>query len=284
LLAAALIAAALIADPIPAAADAGGDIAAAQKHWRELDYELVVDRAAAALGDRAATQTQRLEALRLQGSALAVLGKTDEAAAAFTRALTVDPDFDLPAGTSPRILAVFRPARARWLVDQERRLAMELGPAVARLRFDVAIPAAARGGRSLPIDIRVVDPGRVAGLVVVHYRRAGDRLYSASRARARPTMRVEIPPSVTASKRDYRLEVYVELQHRSKITVARRGSAESPLSVSITAGAIPSPPPVTSTWWFWAGAAALATAAVSIPILVDRARDVGPQDVVGVRR
>jgi hypothetical protein len=161
---------------------------------------------------------------------------------------------------------------------------MELGGAIAQLGFDVTIPPVSRGGRSLPIRIELRDPRRIASVVVVHYRRAGDRAFSATRARAAPSMQIEIPPSVTASKRDYRLELYVELQHRSKITIARRGAAESPLSVSLAAGSIPRPPPVTSRWWFWTGAAALATAAISIPILIDRARDVGPQDVVGVRR
>lgn len=279
-----LLAAALIALPAAARAGAAEDLAAAQRHWRELDYELVVSRAEAALADRAATRAQKLEALRLAGSALAVLGESDESSAAFTRALALDPDFDLPDGTSPRILAIFRPARARWRVDRERRLAMELGPAIARLGFDVAIPPVGRGGRSLPIDIAVRDPGRVASVVVVHYRKAGDRVFSATRARVAPSMRVEIPPAVTASRRDYTLELYIELQHRSRITIARRGTAASPLAISIAAGAVPGPTPVTRKWWFWTGAAAIATAAIAIPILVDRARDVGPQDVIGVRR
>lgn len=279
-----LLGAAMIALPGAARAGAADDLAAAEKHWRELDYELVVERAEAALADRAATRAQRLEALRLAGSALAVLGKSDESAAAFTRALALDPDFELPDRTSPRILAVFRPARARWRVDQERKLAMEIGPAIARLSFGAAIPPASRGGRPLPIDLRIGDPGGVASVVVVHYRKAGERIFSATRARAAPAMRIEIPPSVTASPTAYKLELYIELQHRSKITVARRGTAAEPLQIDVAAGKVPGPPPVTRTWWFWTGAAAIATAAITIPVLIDRARDVGPQDVVGVRR
>ena len=284
LLAAPVISALVLAVAAPvASADPAADIAAAQKHWRELDYELVVKRAESATADRAASKAQRLEGLRLLGSALAVLGKTEESGSAFTRALAIDPSFDLDGGTSPRILSVFRPARARWLVEQERRLAMELGPALAQLRFAAAVPPSSRGGRPIAIDIRLTDPGKISSEVVVRYRKRGDRGFSTTRERVAPTMRIEIPPAITASSRDYQLELYIELQHSSRITIARRGSAGEPLSVMVAAGSVPKPPPVTSRWWFWTGAAALATAAVAIPVLIDRGRDIGPQDVVGVR-
>ena len=70
----------------PAWADAKSELEAAQAHWAELDYELVVaaaDRVLAA----SPSKTQRLEALRLKGSALVILKDSDGASTVTTAAL-----------------------------------------------------------------------------------------------------------------------------------------------------------------------------------------------------
>jgi hypothetical protein len=256
----------------------------ARAHWNELDYELVVTAADAALAAGDATDELRVEALRLKGSALAVLGREQAAGEAFEALVALDPAYELPEGTSPRILEVFRPARARWLVAQERRLAMELGPSLAKLAVDVTVPRRARGGRPIAIEIEISDPDGVSDLVVVSYRKRDSRGYSTLTAAAQPgRLDLAIPGAFTASATDYRIELFVEVRHRSGIPIDRRGTAEKPYSIVVASGSVPSSPPITKRWWFWAGTAAAVAAAVAIPVLVDRGRDVGPQTIIGRR-
>ena len=79
---------------------------------------VVLEAAEAALADPALAAPGRIEALRLLGSALVVLERGADAESAFGRIFVIDPDYVLPASTSPRVRAVFEPARARWQVAE----------------------------------------------------------------------------------------------------------------------------------------------------------------------
>jgi len=257
----------------------------AHGHWKNLDYELVVGAAESVLANSAASSTQRVEALRLKGSALVVLNQTEDATAVFETLFAIDPAYQLPEGTSPRILGVFRPAKAAWLVQEERRLAMELGPALKNLSATIRTPARPRGGQPLTVWVDLADPGGIASSVVMGYRKRGTRLFSTLSAASRVgTIELTVPGLFTASDEPYVLEVFVEVRHRSGVPVFRYGSAEQPKTIAVAAGNVPKQKSVLRTWWFWTGTAALVTAAVAIPLLIASSRDVGPQDIVGRRR
>lgn len=283
--AAALIAAALIA--ITAApADAAPTRAAqlietARGHLRDLDHDDVVASARAAIAAGDATTAELIEARVLEGEALVVLGRKDEAVAAYTALFALDPDYTLPDGTSPNILAVFDPARAAWIVQEEARLQSELGNAYAATAIHVALPPQARGGRPIVVAVDVTDPQRITEEIVVSYRRGGGKHWSTLTAPAHPgRVELAISGAFTASPTPYRLELAVQARHRSGVVLRHEGSSEHPLALEVAAGSVPAAPSITHTWWFWTGVATLALGAVAVPIVIDRVRDVGPQQVV----
>jgi tetratricopeptide (TPR) repeat protein len=263
----------------PARAETAGELVRqAEAQWAQLDFDRVIDRAEAALATVTATVHDRIEALRLKGSSLVVLDRVDEAAAAFEKIFALDPSYQLPPKTSPRILAVFAPARARWQVATEQRLAIELGPALAAHALGVVLPPSPRGGRALEIAVELADPKAIARAIALSYRRAGSAYYTTTTVAARPgKIAITLPPDTTASEVDYTLELFVRSTHASGVTLRRAGDADQPLRLAVAAGRVPVARPLTRRWWFWAGVGAIA---VGGAILVDRARDVGPQHAV----
>src|SRR5262245_42220792 len=130
--------------------------------WDDQEYDKLIELSDQILAKTDATPQQRVEALRLKGSALVVLDRPDDAARAFDQVFVIDPDYELPPHSSPRITAVFAPARARWQVAEEQRLATELGPSLRALELHVHLPDHPQGGRPLEIGVDLVDPKSIA--------------------------------------------------------------------------------------------------------------------------
>jgi len=270
---------ALIALASPAFAGARDELARAERHWRELDYDLCVEAGDAALAAADATPANRVEALRLKGSALVVLGREADAVAAFDALFELDPDYQMPEGTSPRILGVFQPARATWQVKLDEKLAAELGDAWSRLQLEVRLPARARGGLPLAIPIRLTDPAHLADSLVLAYRRRGERHYSTLSAAAdRPQLTITLPGATTASPTDYALELFVRARHRSGSTLRWQGDPDRPLHIPVAAGAVPHERPLVQRWYVVAGGALVIGV---LGVIAIRSRDVGPQPIVG---
>ncbi len=248
--------------------------------WNELEYENVVEIADQVLATPDATAQQRVEVLRLKGSALIVLDRPDDAAHVFDQLFAIDPDYDLPPKSSPRLLAVFAPARARWQVAEQQRLATELGPSLRALAMRVRLPQHPRGGRPLQIDIELADPQAISDRIVLSRRRRGaGGYYTTTEQRARAgAMSFTISAEDTASPTPYTLEFHVQAKHRSGVALRREGTPEAPLALDIAAGTVPRASPITHRWWFWAGIVAVG---VGGAFLVDQAISVGPQRVVG---
>jgi hypothetical protein len=262
------------------AAPAGESLAEAERHWRELDYELCVASADAVIAAPDAKPAERIDALRLKGSALAILpGREADAVAAFEALFEIDPDYELPAGTSPRIAKVFGPAKAGWQVKVDERLQIELGDKWTALVLDVALPERGRGGSPLPIPIRLTDPSKITDTVVVGFRRRGERQYSTISAPAGPTVTIPIPGAILASHDDYTLELFVRARHRSGASLRTRGDFDHPLAIPVAAGQVP-PPALVSRWW----AVGIGAAVVGgLVFVVVRSRDAGPQPIVVTR-
>ena len=276
----ALAAVAIVAMTRPALADSTAQLVARTlAEWNELEYEKVVALADAVLATTDATPQQRVEMLRLKGSALVVLDKPDDAVAAFDLLFAIDPDFELPPNSPPRLLRVFSPARAKWQVDEEQRLANELGPSWRAVQMHVRLPAHARGGRALEIAVDLVDPNAIADRIVLWRRHHGAGYYTTTEQRAHAgTLSFTISAEDTASATPYVLELYLQSKHRSGVALRREGTSDHPLELAIAAGEVPVPSPITHRWWFWTGIVAVA---VGSAFLIDRTISVGPQPVVG---
>ena len=274
-----LLIVAVIAASGVAHADPAGAIARARAHFDDLDYELVLDDVAAVTDDPASTPGERAAALFLRGSALVVLDRPLEASAAFDAALAADASFRAPAEAPPRIRAAFESARAAWRVRMEEDVALRHGEALREVQLVVEPPARARGGRPLTVRLRLADPHRLAGRLVLGYRRDSERDYSLVSAPAAPVVDLAIPGAVLAAEHAYRLAWYVHAEHASGAVLRREHDDDAPGWIAVAAGQVPRPPPITRRWWFWTGLGALAVSAVVVPVVVLRSRDVGPQRI-----
>lgn len=260
-------------------ADPASALAEAQRHFDDLDYELVLGAADAIVKDPAATVAIKVKALYLRGSALVVLERDAETAAAFEALLALQPEFRPPATAPPRIRAAFESARAAWRVRLEEEMATRYGNQLKDLTLSVEAPARARGGQPLDVHVRLTDPNKLVARVVLGYRRDKDRDYSIVSASATPDAVLRIPAALLDSDRDYKLAWYVHAVHASGATLRREGDDGAPRWLAIAKGHVPGPVPITKRWWFWTGAAALAVSAVAVPLLIDQSRDVGPQTI-----
>ena len=263
-----------------AAADPAGALAAARRHFADLDFELVLGDTDQVAADPAATTAQRTGALFLRGSALVVLDRASDAAAAFDSLLALDPAYLPPPDTPPKIRAAFAGARAARLVRLEEQLEIRDGAKLRAVQLAVDAPATARGGRPLHLRVHVSDPFHLIDHFVLGYRRDTEHEFAQLSAPSAPVVDLVIPGATLASPRAYKLGWYVDALHPSGARVRRIGDETEPRWIAISAGQVPRPPGVASHWWFWAGVATLAASAVAVPILIDHARDVGPQRVV----
>ncbi len=272
---------ALIAIVVLGASIARADpVVDARKHFADLDFELVLadtDRVAA---DRDAPVSRRTEALYLRASALVVLDREPEAREAFDALLGTDPGYRLPAEAAPRIRAAFEGARAARLVRLEEELSTRNGERLRDVRVDVDEPGSPRGGRTLRLHVHVRDPHRLVARLVFAYRREQDREYIVTAVSAAPDVELAISGDALASSRPYRLAWYLHAVHESGARVRRLGDTDDPRWIAISAGSVPRPEPITKKWWFWAGVTTLVASAITVPILIERSRDIGPQQVV----
>ena len=264
----------------PAFADSTAQLVARTLgQWNELEYEKVVELSETVLATSDATPAQRVEMLRLKGSALVVLDKPEDAAHVFELLFAIDPDYELPPNSSPRLLAIFAPARARWEVTEQQRLATELGPSLRALEMHVHLPSHPRGGRALDIAVDLVDPGGIADRIVLARRHRGGGYYTTTGQRAHAgSLAFTISADDTASPTPYVVELYLTTKHRSGVALRREGTSDHPLELAIEAGTVPVPAPITHRWWFWTGIAAIA---IGSAFLIDHAISVGPQPVIG---
>ncbi|MDQ3339329.1 MAG: hypothetical protein M4D80_29545 [Myxococcota bacterium] len=263
-----------------ASADPTARLADAQRHFTDLDFELVIGDTDAVAADRDATPAHKTEALFLRGSALVVLEREPEAIAAFDALLAIDATYAPARSTPPRIRAVLAGARAARQVRLEEELATRDGEKLRAVTLDVDEPPAARGGLPLQLRVRLADPHRLVTRLVLGYRRESERDFASVSAPAATVVDLVIPGATLVSDRKYRLEWYVHGIHASGARVRQVGDEAKPRAIAIDAGRVPKPPGITSRWWFWAGLATVAASAIAVPILIDRGRDVGPQDIV----
>jgi hypothetical protein len=255
-------------------------VRAAERHFEELDYELVLGATNDVIADASAPAALKVRAHYVRGAALVVLDRDVDANASFTALLALDPEFRPPTAVPPRIRAAFESARAAWRVRLEEELTTKLGAQLRDVKLDVDAPASGRGGRALQLSVRLNDPHHLASRIVLGYRRESEREYSRISIAAAPSLVLAIPGAVLSSPRPYRLAWYVDAEHESGAALRRAGTDTEPRWLTIAAGSPPRPPPITGRWWFWVGIATVAISAVAVPVLIDRGRDVGPQRVV----
>lgn len=215
-------------------------LAQLEELYRALEYEQVIPVAAAVLTRTDLTEQQRLEAYRLQGSARAIVEDPVDAERPFRLLLRARPDYDLPAETPPKILAVFRKVQSEEKALTSQLREVERKRVVANLRLSGEPASQAQGGRPVVFAYRVRDTAGVVESVRVLYRREGQRAFSAlalERAES-GEWRGLIPGEFTADEKGFVLEYVTETADREgPLLVA--GSEASPQRITVAPGQVP---------------------------------------------
>ncbi|MCU0694947.1 MAG: hypothetical protein MUC96_00305 [Myxococcaceae bacterium] len=224
----------------PAITNGPQALAQLQELYRSLEYDQVIPLAEALLARDDLSQEQRLEVYRLQGSARAIVEDPVDAERPFRLLLRARPDYDLPADTPPKILAVFRKVQTEEKALANQLRDVERARLIANLRLTGEPPREPQGGRPLRFSYRVRDTAGVVETMRLQYRRAGQKAFS-SLALERGddgAWRGVIPGEFTADERGFTLEYVVETADRDGVLLTE-GSAAAPRALAIAAGQVP---------------------------------------------
>lgn len=205
-----------------------------------LEYAAVIPYAAQVLAREDLTLSQRIEAYEFQGKAKAIVQDPVDAEAPFRMLLRAQPEYDMPASTPPKILAVFRKVQS-----EERALAAQLREVersrlIANLRISPGPTPDATGGLPIIFAYRVRDTAGVVETVRVQYRRSGQKAFSslALERNADGEWRGLIPGEFTADANGFSLEYVTETADRQGPLLAV-GSEAKPQIITVAAGQVP---------------------------------------------
>ncbi|MEW5738565.1 MAG: hypothetical protein AB1938_06540, partial [Myxococcota bacterium] len=146
--------------------------------YGNLEYDAVIPAADALLKRTDLTLDQQLEVYRLQGSAKAIVEDPVDAEKPFRLLLRARPDYDLPANTPPKILAVFRKVQSEEKALAGKLREVERARIISGLKLLDELPEEAKGGKPLKFSLRLRDPQGSVEAVRIPYRRAGEKTYS----------------------------------------------------------------------------------------------------------
>ncbi len=228
-------------------------LAKARQLYASLEYEAVIPVAEAVLARDDTTIDMRLDAYLLHGSALAIVGDAIEAEKPFRFLLRGRPDYDMPAETPPKILAVFRKVQVeeRAIVDQMREL--ERARVLRELKLDAEMETESTGGVPLAFEYKLRDPGRAVQAMSVHYRRSASEPFSALALQVDDTglWRAELPGEYTENDDGLVLQYYVSTTDAAGAPLLSVGDPTNPLGIQIAPGTVADARPFYKSPWLW---------------------------------
>jgi len=208
--------------------------------YRTLEYDKVIPLADALLTRNDLTSEQRLEALRLLGSAKAIVQDPVDAERPFRLLLRARPSYDLPPDTPPKILAVFRKVQSEEVALAAQLKGVERSQLIANLKVTGEPPKEMIGGRPLRFAYRVRDTAGVVESMRVLYRRAGQKAFSslALERSEDAEWRGVIPGEFTAGDEAFALEYVTQTADRDGPLLVL-GSEAAPSRIQVSAGQVP---------------------------------------------
>jgi hypothetical protein len=208
--------------------------------YTALEYDKVVPLAEQVLARDDLTLDQRLEVYRLQGCAKAIVDDPVDAEKPFRLLLRARADYELPASTPPKILAVFRKVQS-----EERALAgltreVERARIIAGLKLLGDPPTKAQGGLPLKFQFRLRDPTSAVESMRVSYRRDGQNVFSslALQRSEEGDWRGALAGEVTADPKGFVMQYFVETVDATG-PLLTLGAAATPRSIQVAAGQVP---------------------------------------------
>ena len=229
---------------IPLLPDGKTDVAqalkTAQHNFDELEYDIVLPYVEAALREPNLTPDQKLQAYLLQAQSLAITGDPSDAERPFRLLLRVQPDFNLPPDTPPKITGVFSRVQTEEnaIRDQVYRLAR--ARKIEKIKIKGSAPAEGKGGTPVWFTFTLEDPDESVTAMKVGYRRLGEGEYSTLALKKKDNGEYKgfVPADWTESETNFKVEFYVETQDRDG-PLRRMFTQEEPGLVDMEKGMIP---------------------------------------------
>ncbi|MBI5511368.1 MAG: hypothetical protein HY903_21615 [Deltaproteobacteria bacterium] len=251
--------------PKVAALSTAALLSQATQLYGALEYADVIPLVEAALAQDDVTIDQRLDAYLLHGSALAIVGDAIEAEKPFRFLLRGRPDYEMPAETPPKILAVFRKVQVeeRTIVDQMRELARQR--AIREIELKAEVPKKVTGGWPLVFEYHLKDPRGAVAAIDLHYRKSASEPFSslALKVDANGAWTGALPGEWTANEHGFTMQYYVTTKDPQQTDLVRLGDQTLPFAIEVEAGSVADTRAFYTSWWFWsaAGLAVIASGA-----------------------
>jgi hypothetical protein len=230
---------------------------AARREYVGQEYERVIRLLTPVAQSPMATIGEKVQAYELLGLSYLILNDKRRARDAFENLLGLDPGHVLrdPSG-SPKLKQFFESVKESFVPGYQ---------AHATVTLEHSAPTSAVAGRTVEFAANVVRGERSVRNTLLRWRRAGLLTYrTVEMEGAGPLLaRFTLPRDSTA----YQLEYYIEARDRGGNTVARVGSPEEPLRVTV-AGTPRRAQPFYKKWWFWTAVGAVVVGGVTATAVV----------------
>ncbi|MGC4122413.1 MAG: hypothetical protein QM765_49115 [Myxococcales bacterium] len=220
-----------------------------------------------------ATLDQKLDATLMQACALAMVAGASEAEKPFRLLLRGRPDFELPADTDPKILAVFKKVQGeeKAILQQVRELDLK------QLSLTGEPPAQGQGGAPLVFGFQLRDPRGMVAQMNLRYRREGEKEFASMPLARSDSGRWSgaIPAEWTKTEASFQVEYYLTTSDAGGGSLVDLAAATSPLKVAVEPEV-----PIYKSGWFWGAVGVVAVAVgAAAGILVSQAGTLPSSDL-----
>lgn len=242
----------------PAHAQTGGSnaecrsnphLARARELYDELNFEDAATTLQRAIEFSGNCRWDLAEVYRLKAFVDAVNNEKERCHRDFEIFLALNPEYEIPADTPPKIKNCFEDAKA---VPVSRR---ELG-------LSHEVPVEVLPNAPVSIKVKVTDPLRLVDQVKIFFRREGVKVFTVVSARSDDNLSIVIPAlAVPPDAAGYKMEYLVRTVDRWDGVLSEEGSAKKPLSFAVQPGSTGDG--LVTQWWFWT---AIGVGAVAIGV------------------
>lgn len=212
-------------------------LARARELYDELNFEDAATTLQRAIEFSGNCKWDLAEVYRLKAFVDAVNNEKERCHRDFEIFLALNPEYEIPADTPPKIKKCFDDAKAVAPARRELGLSHEVPPDV--------LPNA-----PVSIKVKVTDPLRLVDQVKVFFRREGVKVFTVVSARSDDNLSIVIPAlAVPPDAAGYKMEYIVRTVDRWDGVLSELGTPKKPLSFAVQPGSTGDG--LITQWWFW---------------------------------
>ncbi len=212
-------------------------LARARELYDELNFEDAATTLQRAIEFSGNCRWDLAEVYRLKAFVDAVNNERERCHRDFEIFLALNPDYEIPADTPPKIRNCFEDAKA-------------VPPARRELGLQHEVPPEVQPNAPVSIKVRVTDPLRLVDQVKVFFRREGVKVFTVVSARSDDNLSIVIPAlAVPPDAQGYKMEYLVRTVDRWDGVLSEEGSVKKPLTFVVAPGSTGDS--VVGKWWFW---------------------------------